>query len=142
MEGKPVRSVLGVYAADDGESAKAYDALCAAHLGDVLLFHADDTAGRIKQESRGRYAALCLEGECLIVAEAAPSKVTAIVRKLQGAGSPAVFVVSEGLSDLAVREAPSGSEPIEDFARRCAEQRGKPGTKALSALWASERQAA
>lgn len=131
MEGNPLRSVLGIYAADEGESAKAYDALRAAHLGDVRLFGANATAEPSKREGGGRYAALCLEGECLIVAETGPSKVPAIVQQLLGAGSPAVFVVSEGLSDLAVPEigaAPPGSEPIEDFARRCAERRGKPAT--------------
>ena len=60
-------------------------------------------------------APLWLEGECLIVVEAAPSKVPAVVQHLQSAGSPAVFVVSEGLSDLAVPEMAAvrtGSEPI------------------------------
>ena len=131
MQAKTIRSVIGVYAADEGESAKAYDALGAAHLGNVRLFRADETAEPSKRESRGRYAALRLEGECLIVAEAAPSKVPAIVHHLQSAGSPAVFVVSEALSDLAVPEvgpASAGNESIEDFARRCAERRGKPGT--------------
>lgn len=127
MEAKPVHSVLGVYAAGEGESAKAYDALRASHFGDVRLFHADEIATPAIREGRGRYTALCLEGESLIVVEAAPSKVAAIVEKLQSAGSPAVFVVPEAPSDLAVREAPCRSEPVEDFARRCAEQRGKPG---------------
>jgi len=129
MQAKPVHSVIGVYAADEGESAKAYDALGTADLGNVRLFHADDAAAPpAVRRGRGRYAALSLEGESLIVVEAAPSNVAAVVEKLQSAGSPAVFVVSQGLPDLPVHEAPSGSEPIEEFARRCAERRGKPGT--------------
>jgi len=128
---KRVRSVLGVYSADEGECAKASDALRAANLGSVHLFRGDETAELSKLEGGGRYAELRLEGECFIVAEAAPAKVPDVVEQLQSAGSPAIFVVSEGFSDLAVPEAGAahpGSEPIEDFARRCAERRGKPGT--------------
>jgi cyclic beta-1,2-glucan synthetase len=146
MEGKPVRSVLGIYAADEGESAKAYDALRAQHLGDARLFRADETAEPSKRDGHERYAALRLEGECLIVAAAAASEVPAIVGQLQRIGSPAVFVVWEkGLSDVAVPEigtASPGSEPIEDVARRCAEHRGKPGTakpRMLSRLLENER---
>ena len=38
MESKAVRSVIGVYSADEGESSKAYRALCAAYGGEVRLF--------------------------------------------------------------------------------------------------------
>ncbi len=131
MAANTVRSVLGVYAADEEESAKAYNALRAQHLGDVHLFRADETAEPSNRNGGDRYAALRLEGECLIVVEAAPSKVPDVVQRLQSGGSPAVFVVPEGLSDLAASETGAvspGSEPIEEFARRCAERRGKPGT--------------
>ena len=130
---KPRRSAqLSAFTLPMKENPRKHMMRCgAAHLGKVRLFRADETAAPSKRESRGRYAALRLEGECLIVAEAAPSEVPAIVHHLQSAGSPAVFVVSEALSDLAVpevRPASAGNEPIEDFARRCAERRGKPGT--------------
>src|SRR6266851_7593166 len=131
MAANSVRSVLGVYAADEDESAKAYNALRAQHLGDVHLFRADETAEPSNRNGGDRYAALRLEGECLIVVEAAPSKVPDVVQRLQKGGSPAVFVVPEGLSDLTASETGAvspGSEPIEEFARRCAERRGKPGT--------------
>src|SRR5215813_1913286 len=131
MKASEVRSVLGVYAADEEGCAKALEALRALHLGAARRFRADETADAAKQHGSGRYASLCLEGECLLVAQAAPSKVPAIVEQLQSAGSPAVFVVSEGVSDTAALEVstvPPGNEPIEDFARRCAEQRGEPGT--------------
>src|SRR5579862_2071606 len=131
MEANPVRSVIGVYSADDGESVKAFDALRASHLGEVRLFCANETTDLSKRKAVDRYAALCLESECLIVARAVPSKVPAIVRKLQSGGSPAVFALAEGLADLEVPEtdtASLGSETIEEFARRCAEHRGPPGT--------------
>ncbi len=131
MEDKPVRSVIGVYAADEGESTKAFGALRAAHLGDVRLFCAPETTEPRRRKDGDRYAALCLESECLLVAKAAPAKVPAIVRRLQSVGSPAVFVLPEELTDLAVPEeidtASVSSEPVADFARKCAERRGKPG---------------
>src|ERR1700720_4311138 len=120
MAANTVRAVLGVYADDDGESAKAYEVLRAEHLGEVYLFRANETETPVDPNGAERYGTLRLEGECLIVVEAAPSKVPAVVKHLQSAGSPAVFVVSEGLSDLAVPEMAAvrtGSEPIEEFAR-------------------------
>ena len=80
-----------------------------------------------------------MEGECLIVAEATPAEVPDIVQQLQAKGSPAVFVVSEGLSDGPEGGIPdkdpggaAANAPLEDFARKCAERRGKPATpKAL-----------
>src|SRR5258706_11829945 len=132
MESKPIRSVIGVYSADEGESSKAYRALCAAHAGEVRLYSTGETADPAKQDDRERYTALRLEGECLIVVKTAPSKVPAIVQTLQSSGSPAVFVVPDDRSDLEVPETVaatlSGSESIEEFARICAERRGKPGT--------------
>src|SRR5579862_538038 len=132
MEDKPVRSVIGIYAADEGESTKAFDALRAAHLGEVRLFCAPEATEPRRRKEGDRYAALCLESECLLVAKAAPAKVPAIVRRLQSVGSPAVFVLPEELTDLAVPEeidtASVSSEPVEDFARKCAKRRGKPGT--------------
>ena len=135
-EANPVRSVIGVYASDEGESSKAFDALSTSHLGKVRLFNAKSSPGNIKLPGVAgvaRYAALRLEGECLIVVEAEPSHVPDVVQKLQGEGSPAVFVVSEGLADLSLPEAyaplaesKTDSEPLEDFARHCAIVRGKP----------------
>ena len=78
MEDKPVRSVIGVYAADEGESTKAFGALRAAHLGEVRLFCAPEATEPRRRKDGDRYAALCLESECLLVAKAAPAKVPAI----------------------------------------------------------------
>ena len=41
MAAKTVRAVLGVYAADDGESAKVYEVLHADHLGEGIPFFAE-----------------------------------------------------------------------------------------------------
>ena len=131
MDSRTVRSVLAVYPANEGNSAEAYQALKAARLGDVRVFRGDEPLHPSKRDSAGRYAGLRLEGECLIVVQAAPARVPAIVHILQNAGSPAVFVVTEALSDSVLPDTPvpsRGNESIEDFARHCAESRSEPGT--------------
>ena len=136
-ETNSVRSVIGIYASDEGESAKAFATLAASHKGKIRLFREapPDNVSRKPWKSKGpdRYAALRLEGECLIVAEATPSQVPDIVELLQAEGSPAVFVVSEGLPDLPDSDstekelqAPPGSAELEDFARKCAARRSQP----------------
>jgi cyclic beta-1,2-glucan synthetase len=136
-EANSIRSVIGIYASDEGESAKAFAALGAARNGKIRLFRELEphNTSRKSAKSQGpdRYAALRFEGEILIVAETTPSQVPDVVQKLQSEGSPAVFVVSEGLVDLAKSDLPGNESfpppsgaPLGDFARKCAERRGQP----------------
>jgi cyclic beta-1,2-glucan synthetase len=126
-EGKPVRSVIGVYSSDEDNSAQAFQAL-AAKFGNARLFSEQETS--IAGEAAQRYSALRLEGEALIVVDASPSKVPEIVEQLQSSGSPGVFVVTKGLSDLLPPQKPAPPPetkpalPVEDFARICARRRG------------------
>ncbi|HXP88164.1 MAG TPA: glucoamylase family protein [Bryobacteraceae bacterium] len=78
--------------------------------------------------AEAHYSALRLEGESLVVAEAPPGKVQAIVKQLQSVGLPAVFVLREDLANVTCtpEPAPVGWRP-QDVARRCAEQLAKPG---------------
>jgi len=105
MKAKSLRSILGFYSAE-GEPEAAYQAVRGATRGRVFFFKPDQAyePGRRPIE---RYAALRLEGEFLIAAEADPSDVESIVKQLQRTGSPAVFVLRE---DLESEPSPAGGE--------------------------------
>src|ERR1019366_10111509 len=65
----------------------------------VFLFRPDEPV-RSGRRPIERYADLRLEGEFLIAVEAAPSDVEPIVKRVQSAGSPAVFVLREDLANI------------------------------------------
>src|ERR1700719_2922046 len=98
MKSKPLRSILGFYSAE-GEPEEAYQAVRDARRGRVLLFK-PDRPSKPGQSSIERYSSLRLEGEFLVAVEASPADVEPIVKRLQSAGSPAVFVLREDLADL------------------------------------------
>ncbi len=135
MDARTARSVLAVYTANDEDFAVAYKALHSARLGKVRLFRADEASRSAKSKTPERYAALRLEGESLLVVQAPPASVPAIVPILQSAGSPAVFVLPENFSERplpGVTIGPNGSESLEDFARNCGERRAKQASGAAT----------
>src|SRR5580704_3813367 len=98
MSRKPSRFVLGFYSAEEGDPEAAYQALREASRSKVHLFP-PDIASPWEGRSIERYSALLLDGESLMAAEVSPSEVEAVVKRLQGAGSPAVFVLRPVLRD-------------------------------------------
>ena len=129
MKAKPVRAVLGFYAADEGDPRKVYETLRRTNSNNVCLYLA---GGQIEYSDRKpceRYADFRLEGESLIVAEAPAEKVRLAVQQLRSEGSPAIFVVAQSLAwpALAPKPVTRSEESIGDIARRCARERGQPG---------------
>jgi hypothetical protein len=92
MSRKPLRFVLGFYSAEEGNPETAYKALREASRGKVHLFR-PEMASAWQGRSIERYSALLLDGESLVADEVSPSEVEAVVKRLQGTGSPAVFVL-------------------------------------------------
>ena len=137
MKNRSVRAVLGFYPAEEGNPEKAYEAVRTPSWGRVCLFRPDGTAVPAAREFSRRYSALRLDGEYLVMAEAAPEKVHAIVELLRGAGSPAVFVLREDPTipqAIETQTEPPGPGRLEDFARKYAERRGKTGKQRLRIL--------
>jgi cyclic beta-1,2-glucan synthetase len=96
----PLRTILAFYSAEEGKPEAAYEAVRRLTRGPVHLFRPEALAHDAPQSfdrnpSLGRYAWMRLEGESLIVAEVAETEVEAIVKQIQGIGSPAVFVLAE-----------------------------------------------
>ncbi len=145
MKAKPLRTILGFYSNEEGEPEKAQDALRTLG-GRYVLFRSDGTTqGSARQLER--YSSLRLEGESLVVAEVGPSEVEAVVKRLEGAGSPAVFVVREDLAGPSspnlepAAEFPDCRSP-DDFARQCAlrrDQASQATTSIFSRLRENER---
>src|SRR5579871_7051282 len=98
MSPKPSRFVLGFYSAEERDPQAGYQALREASRGKVHLFRPEN-ASPWEGRSIERYSALLLDGESLVAAEVSPSEVEAVVKRLQGAGSPAVFVLRPALRD-------------------------------------------
>jgi cyclic beta-1,2-glucan synthetase len=95
MKDQSAHVVLGFYSAEEGEAEKASQAIASRGGARHFLFSADI----VKNPPRAlaSYAALRLEGEALIAAQAPAPKVPSIVKELRGVGSPAVFVLREDL---------------------------------------------
>src|ERR1700690_3397473 len=114
MSRKPLRFVLGFYSAEEGDPEAAFKALRESNRAKVFLFR-PDAPSAWESPSIQRYSALLLEGETLLAAEAAPSEVEAVVKRFQGAGSPAVFVlrsvVRDDFADPADTGAPATPQP-------------------------------
>jgi cyclic beta-1,2-glucan synthetase len=136
----PARFILGFYSSEQVDAEKAYKAIGASAGGRVHLFPGNGTQPHHGAEAH--YSALRLEGESLVVAEAAPAKVQAIVKQLQSVGLPAVFVLHEDLANVSctpeAAQAPSGWLP-QDVARRCTERLARPDRSELDKLDRSRR---
>ncbi len=126
MKGDPARVILGFYSSEHIDAEKAFQNIGVSAGGRVHLFHGNGTKPRAGAEAH--YSALRLDGESLVVAEAPPADVQAIVKQLQSVGLPAVFVLSEDLPSIPVVP-PVVEEPVswlpEDVARRCAQRRAE-----------------
>ncbi len=125
MKVKPSRAILAIYSADEGEPAKAWDAL-RSEGADVCLFRADGSVERSRRAVCEDYAGLRLENEVLLIAQTEPSRVQAIVQTLRGSGEPAIFVIAGSIRqppdvETGPRAAP---RPPADFASQCALRRG------------------
>src|SRR3954466_15763642 len=94
---KPLRTILAIFAADEVDPAKAYDAARKGNLESITLFQASGTLSSSShaREYAQRYSTLRLDGEFLLVAQAEPAKVQSAIQLLQSQGSPAIFLYSD-----------------------------------------------
>ena len=124
---KPLKTVLAFYGPDEAESARAFKSLEGTTGERVYRCGPPDAKEAAASSGWARYTALRLDDECLILARTAASDVQYIVQTLQGAGSPAVFVLSDApnLSGLEPVPERAPAELSDDFARECARQRGE-----------------
>jgi cyclic beta-1,2-glucan synthetase len=122
-----VRTILAFYSSEHAEAEKAYQTIRASGGGRVRLF--PGTGTKWTSEPEAHLSGFRLDGESLLVAEAPPAKVQAIVRQVQSVGLPAVFVLHEDLANVPrtpePTKAPVGWLP-QDIARRCAERLTDP----------------
>ena len=106
MKGDSARVILGFYSSAHVDAEKAYEKIDASAGGfsrsGAHLFPRNGTSNGAKPHAgaEAHYSALRLEGESLVLAEAAPGKVQATVEQLQSVGLPAVFVLREDLANL------------------------------------------
>ena len=99
-----LRVILGFYSSEHVDAEEAFHKIGAAFAGRAQLFHGNGAKPHAGAEAH--YSALRLEGESLVVAEAPPDNVQAIVEQLQSTGLPGVFVLQDSLaSPSAAREA-------------------------------------
>jgi cyclic beta-1,2-glucan synthetase len=96
VKGDSARVILGFYSSEQVDAEKAFQTIGASSNGRVHLFHGNGTKPHAGAEAH--YSVLRLEGESLIVAETPPRQVQGIVKQLQSAGLPAVFVLREHLA--------------------------------------------
>jgi cyclic beta-1,2-glucan synthetase len=93
------RTILAFYSPEEGRPEAAYAAVRRVTRGQIRLCGPEDSSSDSKENPPRKNADsekwLRLDGESLIVAEALDSEVEAIVKQLQGIGSPAVFVLRE-----------------------------------------------
>jgi cyclic beta-1,2-glucan synthetase len=135
MKVKARRTVLAFYGPDEAESARAYESLAVSGLH-IYRCRSNDSSELPARESWTRYAALRLDDECLIIVRTAAADVQSVVQRFQGAGSPAVFVLSDPPDPAGSNPLPRPSDavPGDDFARECASRRGQPGPAKPSML--------
>ncbi len=88
------RTILAFYSPEEGRPEAAYLAVRRVTRGRVRLCGPEDSS-RDSGKNLDDNKWLRLDGESLIVAEASESEVEAIVKQLQGIGSPAVFVLRD-----------------------------------------------
>jgi cyclic beta-1,2-glucan synthetase len=138
-EKRSTRVILGFYSSRYVDAEKASQTIGASAGGRVRLFSGNGTRNGTKPRpgAEAHYSALRLEGESLVVAEAAPAKVQAIVQQLQSVGLPAVFVLRENFANLACT--PEGSDASvvglpKDAVRSAAERPTKPDRSKRSIL--------
>lgn len=135
------RTILAFYSAEEGNPEGVYRAIRETNRGRTYLFRPDATPqGR---GPFGRYPALRLDGESLVVAEAAESSVEAVVKQLQSLGSPAVFVLREdlqGVPEFGAGQPPlgTGEGTLGDFARAAA--RRQPSSKPQPSIFVRLRE--
>ena len=103
MNRKSVHTVLGFYSSGDGDPKQAYQAALSVHAQSAKLIQS------AQDDQDGPYAQLRIEGESLIVAEAATQDVAAVIKALESTGSPAIFILHEDLSQAAAPSNASGS---------------------------------
>src|SRR6202451_4309298 len=108
MKGTPLRFVLAVYGAGQGDPEVAFKALRSAGAGKTFLFDADADL-QLGSQLIERYSRLRLDGECLVAVEVKPPEVEEVVKQLQNTGSPAVFVLHQ---EIAIGEIASGSAAV------------------------------
>jgi hypothetical protein len=118
MKVKARRTVLAFYGPDEAESARAYESLAVSGLH-IYRCRSNDSSELPARESWTRYAALRLDDECLIIVRTAAADVQSVVQRFQGAGSPAVFVLSDPPDPAGSNPLPRPSDavPGDDFAR-------------------------
>ena len=93
MKAKPVRIILAFYPLMKGQRIRLWKSLSA--IARVCVARPD---ARAFPRPAGRYEILRLEGEAMVIAETQPANVESVVKILQLAGSPAIFVVRAGAS--------------------------------------------
>ena len=113
MKGMPLRFVLAIYSAGEGDPEAALKDLHSAGSKTAFLFGGGDAESKIGKRPIARYSHLRLDGETILAVEAQPPEVEVVVQRLQNSGSPAIFVLHEEIaSGSATRP-----EPPSMFAR-------------------------
>jgi len=129
MKSKALRTVLAFYGPDEADSGRAYESLASSKGNRVYRCGPAGSAEIPSDEPWARYRAVRLDDECVIIVRTAADGVQSAVQKFQGAGSPAVFVLSDGPDAPAL--SPDLESPVteldEDFARVLAKRRGQAG---------------
>ena len=112
------RDVLAFYSSGSAEAESTFRTM-AAISARVRLFSDNQTkATKTFGRTEAHYGALRLAGESLIVAEASGANVEAVVKRMQNAGQPAVFVVQQGYANVpyphlkAETPLPAGACPV------------------------------
>jgi len=96
----PARHVLAIYSGQGDEPERAFRALRKIQRRGLSLLGRE--GNRAGGGDEGRFAELCFEGESIILARAEAGRVQSIVKQLRLTGSPAVFVLREGIEFTAV----------------------------------------
>ncbi len=130
MKATSLRIVLSFYSGEEGEPQKALGGIRSECRDAFLVGSTDHVPPRLQP-----FAALRLDGETLIVAEAEPAKVQGLIKRFEGTGSPAIFVLRPDLASLPSVDAENASAAPEstetNWVRECAERREHLGTSQI-----------
>jgi cyclic beta-1,2-glucan synthetase len=125
MKGKPLRTVLAFYGADEAESARAYKSVDGFKGARVYRCGPDQPTELPPTQTWERYRALHLDDECLIIVRTEPDDLQSVIQRLQRAGSPSVFVLADFSDSAEPGSTPFGRDPGDNFAEQCARRRGQ-----------------
>jgi cyclic beta-1,2-glucan synthetase len=101
----PVRVILAFYSSGHADAETAYKTIRASGARRVFLSSRHGATARAGIQAH--YSSMRLEGESLIICESPPDRAHAIVKQLQSAGLPAVFVLRGRPFNISTQGTPS-----------------------------------